>query len=97
MSWDSATVSRRVFVRPPPPTLLKMSPTEIERVDHALFGRELGARMHVLALAFPRLNDGDFDEIAHDLLDVPADIPDLGEFGRFHLEEGRAREPGQAA
>ena len=62
-----------------------------------LFGRELGTRMHVLALALPRLNDGDFNEVAHDLLDVATDISDLGEFCRFHLEEGRAREPRQAA
>ena len=31
-------------------------------------------------------------EIAHHALDVLADIPDLGVFGGFHLDEGRAHE-----
>ena len=39
----------------------------------------------------------DLDEIADDLLDVAADIADLGEFGRLDLDEGRAGEPRQAA
>jgi hypothetical protein len=59
-----------------------------QRVDHALLGRELGARLHVLALSLPRLRDGGLDEIAHDLLDVAPDIADLGELGRFDLDEG---------
>jgi hypothetical protein len=33
--------------------------------------------------------------VADDLLDVAADIADLGEFGGFHLDEGRAGELGQ--
>ena len=41
--------------------------------------------------------DADLDEVAHDLLDVAADIADLGELGRLDLEEGRVGEPRQPA
>ena len=41
--------------------------------------------------------DGDLDQIAHDLLDVAADIADLGEFRRLDFEERRAGKLGQAA
>ncbi len=51
----------------------------------------------VLAFLVPRQGDGDLDQIAHDLLDVAADIADLGELGRFHLEERRAGELGEPA
>ena len=61
-----------------------------QRIEHALFGGELGAGLHVLALALAHLGDRDLDEIAHDLLDIAADIADLGEFRGFDLEEGRA-------
>jgi len=63
-----------------------------QRVKHAFLGGELGARLHVLALAFPHLGDRDLDEIPNDLLDVAADIADLGELGGLDLDEGRARE-----
>jgi hypothetical protein len=43
------------------------------------------------------MRDRDLDQIAHDLLDVAADIADLGEFGRLDLEERRAGELGQPA
>ena len=68
-----------------------------QRVDHAILGRLLGARLHVLALPLAGLRDRDLDEIAHDLLDVAADIADLGEFGRLDLDERRAREPREPA
>ena len=55
------------------------------------------ARLHVLALALARLRDRDLDQVAHDLLDVAADIADLGELGRLDLEERRARELRQPA
>ena len=56
-----------------------------------------GFGLDVLALALARLRDGDLDEVAHDLLDVAADIADLGEFRRLDLEERRAGELGEAA
>ena len=68
-----------------------------QRVDHARLGGKLGARLDVAALAFARHRDADFDEVAHDLLDVAADITDLGELGRLDLEERCAGEAGQAA
>src|SRR3984885_9976292 len=68
-----------------------------QRVEHAIFGRLLGAGLDVLALALARQRDGDFDEVAHDLLDVAADIADLGEFRRLDLEKRRAGELGEAA
>ena len=63
-----------------------------QRIEHALLGGELGARLHVLALALADLGDRDLDEIADDLLDVAADIADLGEFGGLDLDERRAGE-----
>ena len=60
-------------------------------------GGELGARLHVLALPFPRLRDRNLHQVAHDLLDIAADIADLGEFGRLDLEEGGAGHPGEPA
>ena len=63
-------------------------------IEHALLGGELGAGLHVLALALAHLGDRDLDEIADDLLDVAADIADLGEFGGLDLDERRARELG---
>src|SRR5262249_21588717 len=66
-----------------------------QSIQHALFGGELGARLHVLALPLAHLDDRDLDEIADDLLDVAADIADLGEFGRLDLDERRIRKLGQ--
>ena len=63
-----------------------------ERIQHAVLGGELGARLHVLALALAYLRDCDLDEIADDLLDVAADIADLGEFGGLDLDERRGGE-----
>src|ERR1700722_14970718 len=68
-----------------------------QRVEHAIFGGLLGASLDVLAFALARQRDGDFDQVAHDLLDVAADITDLGEFRRLDLEERRAGELGEAA
>src|ERR1700686_1262883 len=67
-----------------------------QRVEHAIFGRLLRPGLNVLAFALARQRDGDFDEVAHDLLDVAADITDLGEFRRLDLEERRAGELGEA-
>ena len=66
-----------------------------QRIEHAILGGELRAGLHVLALAFAGLRDRDLDQIADDLLDVAADIADLGEFGGFDLDERRAGEFGQ--
>ena len=68
-----------------------------QRIEDAALSGLLGAGLDVLALSVPRQGDGDLDQIAHDLLDVAADIADLGELGRFHLEERRPGELGKPA
>ena len=60
-----------------------------QRVEHALLGGELGLGRDLLAQPLAGHADGDLHEIADDLLDIAADIADLGEFGRLDLEEGR--------
>ena len=69
-----------------------------ERIEQPLFRGELGARLQQLALCpASTMRDRDLDEIADDLLDVAADIADLGEFRRLDLEERRIGELGEAA
>ena len=68
-----------------------------QRIEHAILGGLLRARLDVLAFPLARQRDGDLDQVAHDLLDVAADIADLGEFRRFDLEERRAGELREAA
>ena len=66
-------------------------------VEHPVLGGELRARLDALAAAFLDEADRHLDEIAHDLLDVAADIADLGEFRGLDLQEGRVGEPRQPA
>jgi hypothetical protein len=68
-----------------------------QRIEHAVFGGELGPRLDILALALAHLGDRHLDEVADDLLDIAADIADLGEFGGLDLDERRRGEPGQPA
>ena len=68
-----------------------------QRVENAVLGIGFGARFDILALLRAHLGDADFQKIAHDLLDVAADIADFGELGRFDLEERRLRELGEPA
>ena len=68
-----------------------------QRIDDALLGGLLGADLDVLALSLAGQRDADLEQIAHDLLDVAADIADLGELGRLDLDERRAGEPRQPA
>ena len=74
---------------------LALAPTSAS--THALLGGLLRRGLHVLALLLARQRDGDLDQVAHDLLDVAADIADLGELGRLDLEERRAGELGEPA
>ena len=57
----------------------------------------MGARLDVLAHLVAHQADRHLDQVADDLLDVAADIADLGELGGLDLDEGRAGKPGQAA
>ena len=69
-----------------------------QRVEHALLGGELGLGARPpCAAARGSCAMRDLDEVAHDLLDVAADIADLGELGRLDLEERRLGELRQAA
>ena len=68
-----------------------------QSVDHALLGVEFGFRLHVFALALAGERDGNLHQVADDLLDVAADIADLGELGGFDLEKRRAGQPRQPA
>ena len=54
-------------------------------------------RLHLVALLLAHQADGRLDQVAHDLLDVAADIADLGELRCLDLDERRAGEPGQTA
>ena len=68
-----------------------------ERIEDAVLCRKLGARHHLLAALFALQVNRDLDEIADDLFDVAADIADLREFCRLHLDEGCVRQARQAA
>ena len=68
-----------------------------QRVEHALLGLPMRLRLHVPTLLVAHQEDARLDEVADHLLDVAADIADLGEFRRLHLDEGRIRELGEAA
>ena len=68
-----------------------------QRVDHPVLGGLVGARLDPLAHLLAHHDDGGVDQVAHDLLDVAADVADLGELGRLDLEERRLGELGEAA
>ncbi len=66
-------------------------------IQHPLLGRELGLCRDFLAQPRARHCDRHLEQVAHDLLDIPAHVTDLGELGRLHLEKRRLREAGKAA
>ena len=68
-----------------------------QRVEHALLGIQMRLGLDIGALLFAHQADADLDEIADDLLDVAADIADLGELRRLDLDEGGAGELGETA
>jgi hypothetical protein len=67
-----------------------------QRVQHAVLGGVLGARAHLAHLRHAGLLDGHLGQVADDRVDVLADVADLGELGRLHLDEGRIGQLGQA-
>ena len=66
-----------------------------QHVQHAFLGVQFGLGGHVLAHALARHVNRGFQQVADDLLDVAADVADLGELGRFHLDERRLCQFGQ--
>ena len=67
-----------------------------QRVEHALLGVELRLGLDLLALGVAHEPDAGLEQVADDLIDVAADIADLGELGGLDLDEGRAGELGEA-
>ena len=63
-----------------------------EGIEHAAFGPGARDLLDVLALALAHDGDRVLDQVPHDLLDVPADVADLGELRGLDLGEGRADE-----
>ena len=68
-----------------------------QRVDHAALRIELRLCFHVLAARGACHGDAGFDEVAHDLVHVAANVTNLGELGGFHFQEWRVGELGKAA
>ena len=66
-------------------------------VEDPLLRGRMRLGLDALAFLVPDEPDPDLQEVADDPLDVAADIADLRELGRLHLQEGRAGEPGEAA
>ena len=66
-----------------------------QRVQHPRLGRQFRRGVDLGAAALLDHADGEFDQVADDLLDVAPDVADLGELGRLDLEEGRLGEAGQ--
>ena len=66
-----------------------------QRVEDAFLGVVLGLRVHAFLGLVAGQFVGDVGEVAHDRIDILADVADLGEFGRFDLHErglGQRRE-----
>ena len=68
-----------------------------QRVEQPLHRCFLSAGANRLAAAFALQPDRFLDQVAGDLLDVAADIADLGELGRLDLHEGGIGELRQTA
>jgi len=64
-------------------------------IEHTILSGLLRTRLHIFTLAFAGLHDCDLDEVAHDLLNIAADITDLGELRGLNLDERRIRQPGE--
>src|SRR5690606_9396406 len=67
-----------------------------QRVQHAFLGAVLGLRAHARLGLLARHLDRGVGKVAHDLLDVLADITDFRELGRLDLDERRVRQRREA-
>ena len=66
-------------------------------VEHPAFGGQVRLGLHILALGLAHDADAHLHQVADDLLHVAAHIAHLGELGGLHLQEGGARQLGEAA
>ncbi len=70
----------------------RLLPARQQRVEDAVLGAILGLRAHLRLGLLARHLDRDVGEVAHDLLDILADVTDLGELRRLDLDERRVRQ-----
>ena len=68
-----------------------------QRVQDALLGQQMRLCAHLLALAGAHKANARLDEVADDLIDVAADIADLGKLRCLDLEERRIGQLGEPA
>ena len=68
-----------------------------QNIQQALFGVELGFVGDVFQFLFAHHFDGDLDQVANHGFDIASHVADFGELRRFHFQEGRVRQLGQAA
>src|SRR6266513_2109807 len=67
-----------------------------QRIENPLLGSFLRPRAHAARRLLAGLLYADLDQVAHDGIDVAADVAHLGELGRLDLDERRVGEPRQA-
>jgi hypothetical protein len=68
-----------------------------QHVQQPFLGVFARARAQPLALLLAQHRHRGLGQVADHRIDVAPDVADLGELGRLDLDEGRAREPRQAA
>ncbi len=67
-----------------------------QHVENALLGRILGAMADLRHGVFAGHLDRHVDQVAHDAVDLAADVADLGKLGGFDLDEGCFGQPREA-
>ena len=80
-------------LRPPMATLARAGRSRMSRIRSS--AASSARRRTLLHLALPVELDRDIGEIAHDGLDIAADVPDLRELGSLDLDERRRRRGGR--
>ncbi len=64
----------------------------VQRLEQTSVGKPAGSRLDFGDTVLVQLGDGLLEEVADDGLDIAADVADLGELRRLHLDEGRLGE-----
>src|SRR4029453_5871269 len=68
-----------------------------EEGEQSVLGQLARPHAVLLLLLLAHHGDGQLGEVADDRLDVAPDVADLGELGRFHLDEGGLRQLARGA